>query len=209
MPAAPGRIVVLNGAPRAGKSSIAAALQARADAVWLNLGVDAFALATPARLSPGIGLRPGGGLPEVAAVVPLLYAALYEAVAAASRLGLDVVVDVGHHEESGAPPGILADCARRLAGLPAYLVGVRCALPAIMARRRAMQPGREGLYAAAPEGAAVPEPVLAWQRAVHDPGVYDLELDTAALDPEACAAAILRRLRDPAPPTAFARLAAA
>jgi chloramphenicol 3-O phosphotransferase len=50
--------------------------------------------------------------------------------------------------------------------------------------------------------------VLAWQRAVHEPGIYDLELDTSVLDPEACAAAILRRLADPAPPTAFARLAA-
>jgi chloramphenicol 3-O phosphotransferase len=209
MPAAPGRIVVLNGAPRAGKSSIARALQARSDGIWLNLGVDAFAVATPPRLLPGIGLRPGGGMPEVAAAVPLLYAALYEAVAAASRVGLDVVVDVGHHEESGAPAGILADCARRLAGLPAYLVGVRCPVPEIMARRRAVQPGREGLYVAAAEGEPVPGPVLAWERAVHEPGIYDLELDTSALGPEACAAAILHRLDDPAPPTAFARLAAA
>jgi chloramphenicol 3-O phosphotransferase len=207
-PGRPGRIVALNGAPRAGKSSIVRALQAREDAIWLNLGVDVFALATPARLAPGIGLRPGGGLPEVAAAVPLLYAALYEAAAAASRLGLDVVMDVGHHRESGAPAGILESCARRLDGLPAYLVGVRCPLPAIMARRRAGEAGREGLYATAAEGEPVPAPVLAWQRAVHEPGVYDLELDTAALDPEACAALILRRLADPAPPLAFARLAA-
>jgi chloramphenicol 3-O phosphotransferase len=205
---APGRIVVLNGAPRAGKSSIVAALQAREDAIWLNLGVDVFAQATPERLRPGIGLRPGAELPEVAAAVPLLYAALYEAAAAASRLGLDVVVDVGHHAESGAAPGILADCARRLAGLPAYLVGVRAPLATVMARRRANQPGREGLYAAAAEGEPVPAPVLAWQRAVHEPGVYDLELDTSVLDPEACAGAVLGLLADPRPPTAFARLAA-
>jgi hypothetical protein len=35
-----GRIVILNGPPRSGKSSIAAAIQARFDGVWMNLGVD-------------------------------------------------------------------------------------------------------------------------------------------------------------------------
>ena len=61
-----GTIVVLNGPPRAGKSAIAAAVQDRLDGLWLNLGVDAWALATPAHLRPGIGLRPGGERPEVA-----------------------------------------------------------------------------------------------------------------------------------------------
>ncbi|MFO1141992.1 MAG: hypothetical protein U1E59_06295 [Amaricoccus sp.] len=198
-----GRIVVLNGAPRSGKSSIAAALQARPDEVWINLGVDLFMTATPPRLRPGIRLRPGAELPEVAALVPTLYAALYEAVAATSRLGLDVVVDVGHHE-GGAAPGILADCARRLAGLPALLVGVRCPLDTIMARRRAAPDG----YAVAAEGAPVPEPVLAWQRAVHAHGHYDLELDTALMTAHACAAAILERLRGGIPrPSALERLA--
>jgi len=58
-----GRIVLLNGAPRAGKSSIARALQARGD--WLALGVDAMMAMTPERLLPGIGLRPGGEKPEL------------------------------------------------------------------------------------------------------------------------------------------------
>jgi chloramphenicol 3-O phosphotransferase len=38
-----GHIVVLNGAPRSGKSSIASAIQNTLDGVWLNLGVDSFA----------------------------------------------------------------------------------------------------------------------------------------------------------------------
>ena len=46
-----------------------------------------------------------------------------------------------------------------------------------------------------------------WERAVHDPGVYDLEVDTSAGSSEACAAAILRRLAA-GPPVAFAALAA-
>jgi chloramphenicol 3-O phosphotransferase len=207
--AKPGRIVVLNGAPRSGKSSIVAAIQDWDDGPWMNLGVDVHARhVTPPRLRPGIGLRPGGERPEIEAWVPALYAALYESIAAHSRLGLNVVADLGHHDAHSAPLGILPDCARRLAGLPAVLVGLRCPVGEIMRRRRAGQPGREGEYAIAPADEPVPEPVLRWQREVHLPGIYDLELDTSLLRPEDCAAAIRRRLDDPAPPTAFRRLAA-
>ena len=121
-----GQIIILNGAPRSGKSSIAAAIQETLEGVWLNLGVDAYAHVTPSRLRPGIGLRPGGERPDLEAFVPLLYAALYETIAAHSRLGLNVVVDIGHHDAYSRPLNILPDCARRLAGLPVLLVGVRC-----------------------------------------------------------------------------------
>ena len=58
----PGQIIILNGAPRAGKSSIAAAIQETFEGPWMNLGTDTFILAvTPPRFRPGVGLRPGGG----------------------------------------------------------------------------------------------------------------------------------------------------
>ena len=50
----------------------------------------------------------------------------------------------------------------------------------------------------------VPDPVRRWQDAVHDPGIYDLDVDTSALTPEQCATAIEARMRRP--PLAFARL---
>jgi len=139
--------------------------------------------------------------------VPAFYAALYDSIAAHSRLGLNVVADVGHHEGHAAPHGILRDCARRVAGLPALLVGVRCPIEEIMRRRRAGQPGREGEYVTGSAEEPVPEAVLRWQREVHRPGIYDLEVDTARLSPADCAEAIRRRLADPAPPSAFRRLA--
>ena len=58
----------------------------------------------------------------------------------------------------------------------------------------------------APDG-SVPEVVVRWERAVHDPGIYDLEVDTSTASPEACASVILRRLAE-GPPVAFAALAA-
>ncbi len=50
---AAGTIVVLNGTPRSGKSSIAAALQGSSDELWLNVGVDAFAAVDTRRVAAG------------------------------------------------------------------------------------------------------------------------------------------------------------
>jgi chloramphenicol 3-O phosphotransferase len=200
----PGQIVILNGAPRAGKSSIVAAIQQSFDGPWMNLGVDVFVREiTPARYRPGVGLRPGEEGHEVAPLVPAFYAAMYESIAAHSRAGLNVVVDVGHYHRA-----ILADSARRLAGLPVLFVGVRCPLAVIMERRNAGQPGREREYATGSESEPVPAPVLRWQNAVHLPGIYDLEVDTSRLSPDDCAAAIRRRLDAGPPGSAFAQLAA-
>lgn len=203
-----GRVVVLNGAPRSGKSSIVAAMQDRLPGLWVSLGVDVQQAMLPAALRPGIGLRPGGERPDLEPLVAALYAALYGSVAAHARQGLDVAVDVGHHDAFSRPLGILAASARRLAGLPALFVGVRCPLDVIVARRREAQPGREGLYLATAAGEPVPPPVLAWQREVHRPGLYDLEVDTSALSPEACADLIGRALVEgQGGPSAFERLA--
>ncbi|MBZ9934679.1 chloramphenicol phosphotransferase [Mesorhizobium sp. BR1-1-16] len=205
----PGRIVVLNGAPRSGKSSIVKALQAREDGIWINLGVDThMAGMLPPRLSPGIGLRPGGERPDLEPLLPRLYDALYESIAAHSRLGLDVVADLGHHDAHSQPLGILADCAQRLGGLPALLVGVHCPVDVIMARREIAVPGRETLYARGSATIPVPEPVKRWQSDVHAHGIYDLELDTSVLTPEQSAAAILAHFeRGLSHPTAFEQLA--
>lgn len=200
-----GRIVILNGAPRSGKSSIAAVIQDTFDGPWMNLGVDVFNLhVTPRRYRPGIGLRPGGERPDLEPLLPALFAALYDSVAAHSRHGLNVVVDIDHHHAYRTPFHPLPDAARRLAGLPALLVGVHCPLNEIMRRRRAGHPGRDGMYET---GDDIPAPVLRWQREVHRPGIYDVEVDTSTATPAACAAAIASRLTGP-PPTALRRLAA-
>jgi len=198
---APGRIVLLNGVPRAGKTSIARTIQGTFEGVWMNLGVDGFMAMTPARYHPGVGLRPGGERPDLAPIVATLYAGLYEAIAAHSRLGVNVVADVGHHEGYSAPLGILPACARRLAGLPAWLVGVRCPIEVILERRQATWGAGY-----APDG-SIPAPVLRFQEQVHTPGIYDLEVDTSRLTPAESAAAIWRLIEEGPPPTALGKLA--
>ena len=206
-PTKAGQIIILNGAPRSGKSSIAAAIQETFDGPWMNLGVDTFFAATPTRYRPGIGLRPGGDQQDLELLVPTLYAAMYESIAAHSRLGLNVVVDVGHHDSYSVPRHILADSVRRLAGLPVLFVGVRCPIEVIMERRLVSQPGREGHYLVGTPDEPIPAPVQRWQDEVHIPGIYDLEVDTSLLTPQQCAAAIRKRLEDGPPPTAFHQLA--
>lgn len=201
--ATPGQIVILNGVPRSGKTSIAQALQERGPGIWVNLGVDAWTSALPEQVRPGIGLRPGGERPDLEDLVVTLYAALWDSVAAHARSGLDVVVDVGIHDAYAAPRGIAREAAWRLEGLPVLVVGVRCPVEVIWERRRASW-GQDRRDADDETVAAVER----WQSAVHDPMDYDLELDTSSLSPARCADAIVARLAEsPGTGLAAARLA--
>ncbi|MGO7538003.1 chloramphenicol phosphotransferase CPT family protein [Rhizobium ruizarguesonis] len=204
------QIIILNGAPRSGKSSIARAVQEHFEGPWINLGVDSYNAMTPKRYLPGIGLRPGGERPDLEELVPFFYAALYESIAIHASLGLNVIADLGHHDSYSQPLGILGDCARRLEDFPVLFVGVRCPIETIMHRRAIAQEGRETLYLSATEDVPVPEPVQRWQDAVHRPGIYDMEVDTSVLTPLECAEAIRHQLDLGIPaPSAFERIAGA
>lgn len=196
-----GRIVILNGAPRAGKSTLVAAMQAELDGHWINLGVDVINRALPSKLVPGIGLRPGGERPDLEPLLPALYFALYDSIAAHARQGLNVVADLGHHDFYSQSLNLLPQCLARLEGLDVLIVGVTCDLETIMARRNAQPDG----YAAGP---GVPAPVQRWQDAVHQPGIYDLVVDGGGAVPVALAA-IIAALANPPRPSAMERLTAA
>ena len=195
-------MVVLNGVPRCGKTSIARAMQESAGAPWLNLGVDAAQSWLPKELRPGIGLRPGGERPDLEEAVVRLYRALFDAVAAHAGQGLNVVVDVGLHESYSRPLSVAADCARRLAGFPVLFVGVRCAPDVIWQRReetwgQARDSADQALLAA----------VARWPIAVHA-SRYDLEVDASELSAVDCAEQILVRLRSGPEGRSFGALAA-
>lgn len=204
-----GRIVILNGAPRSGKSSIARVIQDTFEGPWMNLGVDVHVREiTAPRYKPGIGLRPGGERQDLEAYIPSFYFALYDSIAAHSRRGLNVVAEFGHHDAYSTPLNILPRCARLLGDLPVMFVGVRCSVEEIMRRRNQGEPGRERGYVRGTAADPVPAPVAAWQREVHRPGIYDLEVDTTVATAVECAAAIRQSLYAPeARLEAFRRLA--
>jgi chloramphenicol 3-O phosphotransferase len=185
--------VILNGAPRSGKTSIAHALAERCPGLWVNLGVDASNGSLPERFRPGIGLRPGGERPDLEDLVVTLYAALWGSVAAHARLGLDAVVDVGLHDDYSRPRRIARDAARRLEGLFVLVVGVHCPIEVVWRRRyetwgQALEDADDPMVAA----------VERWQSAVHAGLAYDLEVETSTWSPERCADAVVARLDGPA-----------
>ena len=200
-----GQIVILNGAPRSGKSSIVTAMQARFDGVWINLGVDVAMGALPERYRPGIGLRPGGERPDLEPLIIDLYLALYDSIAAHARRGLNVVAEFGHHDSHSKPLGILGQCARRLEGLSVLFVGVRCPIEEIM-RRRNIGAEHGQRYVTGTKEDPAPEPVRRWQEEVHRPGIYDLEIDSSELSVEEAADLIGKRLGEGNAGSAFARL---
>ncbi len=190
--AAPGRIVILNGAPRSGKSSLARAVQQGVPGTWLNTGVDTFMAGLPPAVMPGIGLRPGGERPDLEPIVADLYDLLFSTIALQARAGFDVVVDLGMHEDYAVPLGIFDLAATRLGPLGALLVGIDCDLAEIMRRRNADPQG--GFYAT---GTEAPPPVLRWQEAVHRGKTYDLRLDMGRLPVEAGTKEIAALLANP------------
>jgi chloramphenicol 3-O phosphotransferase len=198
-----GTIVVLNGAPRSGKSSIVRAVQARLDGIWINLGVDAAMAMQPAAIQPGIGLRPGGERPDLEPLVQQLYGALFDSIAAYARTGANVVSDVGIHDAYSRPLGVLDDAVHRLVGLPVLFIGVTAPVDTIMARRNADPRG--GYYEA---GDGVPGPVRLWQAAPHAHGMYDATIDTSVTTPVEAADAIAATIANWPAVTAFERLRA-
>jgi len=201
-----GQIVVLNGVPRSGKSSIAAALAAAAPDQWTSVGVDSMRSATPKELLPGVGLRPGGERPDIEAHLMELYGRMYSQVQDAADSGLNVAVDVGHHEGHSRPVGVLDAIAESMAERRALFVGVRCSVEEILRRRDVSSDSVVSYAGSNPDGSA-PEPVLLWERFVHEPGVYDMEVDTSVTTAAECAGAIIERLATGRPPTAFRQLA--
>jgi len=176
----PGPVIVLNGVPRSGKSSIALEIANRADG-WVNLGVDSVMRSTAADLQPGIGLRPGGERPDLEPFIRESYRSLFDDVVTASRSGSSVVVDVGIHDSYSRSLGIWAQMRERFAGVELILVGVHCSLPVLRRRRAA------GGYLTWERGQAVPAPVLRWQEAVHHDKTYDIDVDTSTQSAPECA----------------------
>ena len=199
---AKGQIVILNGTPRSGKTSIAHIIQNTFEGIWVNIGVDPFKkLIHPKRYSPGIGFRPTSkGYPALEPIIVKLYEAMYESIAAHSRLGINVVVDVGHHDCYSKPLGIFENCLMRIHRLPVFIVGIRCPVEEIMERRR-------NTWSSTPsKDEPIPEEVFLWQEEVHKPGIYDLEIDTSQHPSEECAKIIMKSMINISKPMAIDKI---
>ncbi len=176
-----GRVILLNGVGSVGKTSVARALQAVTAAPFLLVQMDAFLdMLPPAMLGHPDGLvfetfeRDGHPCVSIAngPVMHRTMRGMRHAVAAMAGQGCDMIVDevILGPEAAQASRALLAGCELRL-------VGLHAPLEVLEARERARGDRLIGL--------------ARWQYGrVHVGVSYDLELDTAASTPAACAEAI-------------------
>lgn len=176
-----GRVVLLNGVGSVGKSSVAKAIQAQARDVFLHVQMDTFLEMMPVRTLNA----PEGLIFETTEVdgMPVTHVrsgpaqsralvAMRHAIAAMADQGCNMVVDdvlfEGGADEYRA---LLKDHNFRI-------VGLHAPLDVVEARERARGDRTVGLARAQFD-------------LVHRGMTYDLEIDTAAASPEACAQMIV------------------
>jgi chloramphenicol 3-O phosphotransferase len=161
-----GKIILLNGVSSSGKSTLARAITQQLPD-YFHLGVDDFDLVIE-RMED----RPNGRLIPVATEV-----FFYQTVAMFSDQGVNLVVDDILHDAAA-----LENCLDVLGSYPVLLVGVRCELEELERRELARGDRIEGLGRSQ----------LAF---VHTHEVYDVEVDTSAESPQACAERVIAAMR--------------
>jgi chloramphenicol 3-O phosphotransferase len=168
-------VIVLNGGSSSGKTAIARCLQAILPQPWLRLGVDDLVDALP---PSGAGIEFGErGEVTVGEGFRELEAAWMAGVAAMARAGARVIIDdvfLGGAESQ-------ARTRAALQGVDVLWVGVRCDAAVAAGRELARGDRVAGMAALQAE-------------IVHEGVVYDLEVDSGAAEPLACARAVAARV---------------
>lgn len=182
-------ILILNGASSSGKTTLVKALQTTLDAPYLDAGLDRFLWMLPSRyLDRPLWDEVLGLATQAGDVGNRLVRGMHRGIAALATAGNNVVADHVLVE-----PAWLADCATLFAGMRAYLIGVHCPLEVLEKRERNRKDRTLGQ-------------AKAQYDIVHRDAVYDIELDTHRLSPDACAEFIKGKLDGGLRPTAFQRL---
>jgi chloramphenicol 3-O phosphotransferase len=193
------RVVVLNGAPSSGKTTIATAFRDQRALVgdfWLLTGIDDYLAKLPGEwkaaggqggpfAADGVRFETVAGRVQVSvgSVGRRLFRAYQATVAAAARAGLNVMVDEVVIDRTS-----WQDWSAALTGLDVVWVGIRCSAPVAEERNRRRADDRY-------TGLAATLTVT-----VHRDARYDFEIDTTALTPAGAVLELSHRLgyMDPA-----------
>lgn len=178
----PGKIIILNGASSAGKTSLLRALQVQLAEPFLDAGIDKFIWMLPERyLERPLWDDVLGLAIESGQTGHRLFLAMHRAIAALSTAGMNVVADHVLVEPEWA-----RDCANLLGDLPAYLIGVHCSLEVLVERERSRKNRTLGQ-------AAAQFPV------VHAYCAYDCVVDTSRFSADECAHQVIQHIESREP----------
>ncbi|WP_438874678.1 phosphotransferase-like protein, partial [Virgibacillus salexigens] len=103
------------------------------------------------------------------AAIVSMYHAMDQSIRVHSTLGLNVVVEVGHHYSYSTSVELLPICANIIKELPVLLVGIYCPIDTIMER------GINTWQNKYEEDGTIPPNVKLWQEPVHKVGIYELQ----------------------------------
>lgn len=191
-----GKLILLNGTRCSGRTLISQALPALLVEPYLTVSIEQFLAMVPQpirehwlAIADRSALGAGRVLP-VPAIVDEVVADMYHAIGELLSAGHNVIV-----AHMLLTPQWLRACALRFSTQSTLLVGVRC--PLAVVEQRATHRG-QGCVAQ----------VRTQFELVHTHCVYDLEVDTSLLSPQACALQIQQRMRTDPPPLALGWLKA-
>ena len=190
-----GNVIFLNGCSSAGKTTLALKLQQLLEAPYQHIALDQFRDGLPARVR-GLNAPPGTPGADGLNVVPAyqngqrvthiqfgahgeqVLRGMRRTIALFSELGINVIVD-----DLLFKPQYLADYVSVLSPQKTWFIGVHCDAD-VVNQREALRTGR------------FPGTAVSHFEQVHAHGLkYDLEVDTSAASPRACAEAIIRRMQ--------------
>lgn len=173
MPDRTSRIILLNGASSAGKSTLAKAIQYAIDEPFIHFASDYLSLGLPERRDAEGPFKWWGN------VRPRFFDGFQRCIAAFAAAGNDLIVD--HIIEF---PSWRVDLSRLLRPFDVFLVGVHCSLDEIDRRELLRGDRRIG------EGRSHIE-----DEQIHSFGPYDYEVETTGRPPAAVAEEILQHWR--------------
>lgn len=188
-----GRVILLNGPPSSGKTTIARALwEVLEPPYWYRSWDDFRQGYLPRHLDTARG--PWSRIHE---------RPLFQMLSDGYRRAIRAMALVGHNiiSESIILPANVDAYLYALEGIPVFLVGVRCTLDVAEQRERARAPTDR--HNGVPIDLRVAEFEL-----VHSHGAYDVEVDTTASSVEEAVATIQSALAAPPSPSAFEKIRA-